>query len=158
MAELPRVEQWLIGLGRLTAARLSSEDATNFIDRHAAMLASRFPDAAFSHVSLEHVAAECRYLPTYGEIVALLRGFLQEHRVATRPLALNDNVTDVPPEQRYWVAYWHQREAEGFAPLREDDGRLSRPDVTDWREHTASLIRRVAPAAWAHLLGEQNAA
>lgn len=151
MANLVLVEQWLASLGRLCASRISVEDARDFVADFAPMLASRFTDETFSHRSLEHVAAECKYLPTYGEIVALLRSLPAETPQPRRDnvVPIRDDVVVLSPEERKWLAYWHAREAEGFAPLREPDGSLSRPEITDWRAHTLSLLRQYAPDAWA---------
>ena len=106
-----------------------------------------FPDEAFCDRSLADVAAKARRLPSYAD----LRGWLDEWWRANRPppsLALEDNVTGLGPKERDWLAYWHRREAERFQPLREDDGSLVRPDIADWKAHTASLVRTYAPDAW----------
>jgi hypothetical protein len=109
MADQRHVEQWLIRLGSLASARLSSDEATEFVDKCAGFLAGRFPDGAFSPASLEHVAAECKYLPTYGEIVAILSPWWADNvPVATLPhdpLGLND-------EDRAIVRNW-ERHASG---------------------------------------------
>ena len=44
------------------------------------MLAMRFANETFTTASLEAVAAECKYMPTYGELVALLRDWWRDHR------------------------------------------------------------------------------
>jgi len=157
MADQIIVRRWLISLGQLTLAKGTPEDADDFVDTMAPMLAIRFPDETFGVVSLEYVAAECRYLPTYGELVALLRDWKRQLPAPSYP-AINDNIVDLPPKERQWLRYFQAREAEGFAPLREPDGRLSRPEITDWREHTESLIRQHAPAAWQYLRRDDHAA
>jgi hypothetical protein len=150
MADLHRVEQWLVALGRVTAVRITAQDAADFVDKFATMLAGRFPDETFTPRSVEHVAAECKYLPTYGEIVALLRSLPAETPQPRRDnvVPIRDDVVVLSPEERKWLAYWHAREGEGFAPLREPDGSLSRPEITDWRAHTLSLLRQYAPDVW----------
>jgi hypothetical protein len=80
MADQLIAKRWLVDLGRLTAARSSHDEAADFVNTSAPMLAMRFPNEAFNHVSLEAVAAECKYLPTYGELVMLLRGWWRQHR------------------------------------------------------------------------------
>jgi len=157
MADQLIVQRWLIRLGRVTAARLSPEDAADFVEEFAPLLATRFGDDAFTNVSLEFVAAECKYLPTYGELVAHLRDWRRQLPAASYP-ALNDNVVDLDAANRYWLGYYQRREAEGFAPLRERDGRLSRPDVVDWRAHTLSLLHQYAPDAWNYLQQPEAAA
>jgi hypothetical protein len=155
MADRSRVDAWLIDLGRLTSARITAEDAMEFVDRYAPLLAQRFSDSAFSRASAEHVAAECKFLPTYGEIVALLRTFRPKSLAAV--FALSDNI-GLSPDARCWVNYYETRRAEDFAPLREDDGRLARPEITNWEAHTANLIRTNCPEAWDYLCGKRGAA
>ena len=152
------IQRWLILLGKTFAGRISAEEASQFIETMEPLLAWRFPPAAFNFASLEHVAAACKFLPAYGEIVAPLSEWWEANQPRQQRPALNDNVIDIPPDERAWVAYWHKREAENFAPLREDDGRLSRPDVTDWRWHTYTLIRRIAPAAADYLFQKRGVA
>lgn len=116
------------------------------------------PDDAFVVGSLEHVAGKAKRCPNYADLRARLDEWWADHKPA--PPALPDNVAAVPPEQRPWIGYWHKRKLEGFAPMREPDGRLSRPDLgTDparHRAHAASLIRHVAPAAWSLIQAEDE--
>lgn len=86
MAEIIAVQRWLIGLGRLTATPRTEADAESFIEAMAPMLGMRFPDEAFTAASLEAVAAQCKYLPTYGELVGYLHGWWRDNR--PRPRAL----------------------------------------------------------------------
>jgi hypothetical protein len=157
MADLIIAQRWLIRLGRITAAKLDEIDAAEFVEDIAPLLAMRFPNESLTNISLEYVAAECRFLPTYGELVAHLRDWQRQLPAPSYP-ALNDNVADMDAKNRHWLNYYQRREREGFAPLREKDGRLSRPDVTDWREHTLSLLHQHAPDAWAYLHRDEHAA
>jgi hypothetical protein len=86
MADQFVARRWLIDLGRLTAIRSNPDDAVDFVEAMAPMLAMRFPDEAFTAASLEAVAAECKYLPTYGELVGYLHAWWRDHR--PRPRAL----------------------------------------------------------------------
>ena len=157
MADQAVVRRWLLALGRAAAARANSTDVDDFLETMGPMLALRYPDETFNARSLEWVAAECKYLPTYGEIVALLRDWKRQMPAATYP-AINDNVVDLEPKDRAWLNYYHLREAEHFAPLREADGRLSRPDITDWRQHTLDVVRHHAWSAWHYLTRNGHAA
>jgi hypothetical protein len=157
MADQIIARRWLIDLGRLTLAKGTPDDADDFIETMAPMLAMRFPNEIFTAVSLEYVAAECKFLPTYGELVALLRDWKRQLPAPSYP-AINDNVVGLSPEGRQWLRYFQAREAEGFAPLREPDGRLSRPEITDWREHTLSLLHQHAPDVWYYLQRDHYAA
>lgn len=157
MADQIIVRRWLISLGQLTLAKGAPDDAEDFVNTIAPMLAMRFPDEIFGVVSLEYVAAECKFLPTYGELVALLRDWRRQLPAPSYP-AINDNVVDLTPEGRQWLRYYQAREAENWAPLREPDGRLSRPEITDWRAHTLSLLHRHAPDVWYYLQRDHHAA
>lgn len=80
MADQHIARRWLADLGRLAAVRSDDQEACNFVDTMAPMLAMRFPNEAFTPASLEAVAAECRFLPCYGQLVPLLRAHWQQHR------------------------------------------------------------------------------
>ena len=118
MAELHTARRWATQLGRLTSARMSSDEAADFVEAVAPMLAMRFADTAFSAASLEHVAAQCKYLPTYGEIVPLLRDWWRAHGPkpqalpAPEPIRQRDEPT---AEEREHVA---RVTAETIAALR----------------------------------------
>lgn len=86
MADQLIAKRWLTDLGKLTAARSSHDEAADFVATSAPMLAMRFPNEAFNPRSLEAVAAECKYIPIYGELVALLRAWWQAHRPAAPAL------------------------------------------------------------------------
>jgi hypothetical protein len=86
MADQFIARRWLIDLGRLTAVARSEADAEGFVEAMAPMIAMRFPDEAFTTASLEAVAAECKYLPTYGELVNHLRDWWRDNRPRLRAL------------------------------------------------------------------------
>ena len=72
MADLIIAQRWLLQLGKAVAVRASSDDADDFVETMAPMLAHRFPNEAFSFDALEYVAAQSKFLPTYGELVERL--------------------------------------------------------------------------------------
>src|SRR6185436_16615613 len=109
MADEALARSWLRSLGRLTAATMTPQEAADWLDEIAPFLASRFPDEAFVSASLEHVAAESRYLPTYGEIVSLLRAF-QERQPATIAIAARPG--GLTPQEEAMAANW-VRHAQG---------------------------------------------
>lgn len=88
MAEQALARQWLTQLGRLNGIKIAPEEAGDYLDAFAPMLAKRFDDSAFTAESLEHVAAQCKYLPTYGELVPLLTTWVGQHRETQRLMAL----------------------------------------------------------------------
>jgi len=120
MADYVVAKRWLLSLAQLTAVRLSHDEASAFIETSAPMLAMRFPNEALTPASLEAVAAECRHLPSYGEIVPLLRGHWQQHRpmpltLPAPPIRQRDEPT---PEEREHVA---RLTAETIAALRSTE-------------------------------------
>lgn len=107
MPDQSLIRQWLTQLGRLTSAKIEAEEVANYLDAFTPMLAERFDDSAFSVKSLEHVAAQCRYLPTYGELVPLLTTWVRQHRETQRMLALPAPAPEarepyVPPPAPEW--------------------------------------------------------
>jgi len=74
------IRRWLVQLGKLTATSISSDEAADFVDTNEPMLAIHFPPAAFTLLSLEHVAAQCKFLPTYGEITERLGEWWRHQR------------------------------------------------------------------------------
>jgi hypothetical protein len=117
MADQVVVRRWLIDLGRLTAARSSHDEAADFIDTSTPMLAMRFPNEAFNSVSLEAVAAECKYLPAYGELVPLLSAWWRQHRPQHPALEPPPTPARTPPTEDE-LAYVQARVAEMIAALR----------------------------------------
>lgn len=120
MADQAIARRWLIDLGKLTAARSSHDEAADFVASCAPMLAMRFPDAAFNVRSLEAVAAQCKYIPTYGELVGLLRAWWQPHRPAQPalpPPPIRQRAEPTPEE----VAHVERVTAETVEALRSSE-------------------------------------
>lgn len=141
---------WLRSLGALVTTSMPLAEARERLDILAPVLASEFDGWVFCADSLAFVARRCKFFPTFAELCEHLSAWRKEHKPALQTTALPDNL-GLDATDRSWLAFWQRREREGFAPSREPDGRLTRPDVTDWREHTASLIRRMSPKAWAQI-------
>ena len=75
------VREWCISLGVLAAVSISRQEAELRLAAFVPLLLDRFPDAAFTASSLEHVAARCvKGFPTYGELAAYLAEWWREHR------------------------------------------------------------------------------
>src|SRR5215471_4737786 len=75
------VRQWCQSLGVLTAVSISRQEAEMKLAAYVPLLMDRFPDAAFTTASLEHVAAHAvKGFPTYGELAAWLADWWREHR------------------------------------------------------------------------------
>jgi len=136
MADQVLVRRWLVDLSRLTAARLSHDEAVDFAQTFAPMLAMRFPNEAFNIVSLEAVAAECKYLPAYGELVPKLREWWRQHRPhppALPPPPIRER--DEPTEEE--CAHVTRVAEEAIAALRSD----AQP-VADYRRPVSRHLTR----------------
>lgn len=79
------IRQWLIRLGRASGGRISTDEAADYVDGIEPLLVTHWPPAAFTFASLEHVASQCKYLPSYGEITEHLGDWWRRNR---RPLAI----------------------------------------------------------------------
>lgn len=149
MSDQTIIRNWLKALGVMSGARMGADEAQARLNAFVPNLVESFPDQKyFCQLSLRYVAERCKFFPTYGELVEHLNSWSWTKQ-PLKSLALTDDVTTLTDKDRIWLSYWVRRRAEGFSPLREPDGRLSRPDVQDWRRHTESLIRQHAPKAWA---------
>lgn len=76
------VRNWLTALGVLTAGNMTRAECEMKLRAYVPLLTDRFPPAAFTRASLEHVAAQCRFFPAYGDVV----NFLADHWKSVRPL------------------------------------------------------------------------
>jgi hypothetical protein len=73
---------------------MTREEATMKLAAYVPMLLDRFPDAAFTPASLQHVAARAvKGFPTYGELVEWLREWWMPNRPPLAALA----PPDIPP-------------------------------------------------------------
>ena len=116
---LPVVRQWCQSLGVLSAVSISRQEAEMKLAAYVPLLFDRFPDAAFTTASLEHVAARAvKGFPTYGELAAWLSEWWSAHRPALPALPPPDIPPPRPPPTPEEVAYVHQRVAECVAAMR----------------------------------------
>jgi len=118
MADQLIVRRWLVSLGRLTAVKTTSDEAAEFVDTRTPMLAMRFSDGAFTATSLEAVAAQCKYLPTYGELAEMLSRWWRTNRPMPTAIAAPEPIrqrAEPTPEERAHVA---RVAAETIAALR----------------------------------------
>ena len=148
------VRDWLKALGALVAASMSAEEAHSRLSAFVPLLVDEFSERYFSPDSLRFVAKQCKFFPTYGELVDHLNAWSRQ--VKPQHVALQ-NDSDLPEKDQGWLAYWHRRKAEGFAPLRNEKGALARPEIRNWRRHTETLIQHYAPNAWQILEREERA-
>ena len=121
MADQLIVRRWLVSLGRLTAVKTTSDEAAEFVDTRTPMLAMRFSDGAFTATSLEAVAAQCKYLPTYGELAEMLSRWWRTNRpmpVAISPPEPIRQRAEPTPEERAEVK---RLADEAIAALRSSE-------------------------------------
>jgi hypothetical protein len=74
------VREWTIALGILTAGNMTRADAEMKLRAYVPLLQDNFPPAAFTQASLHHVAAKCKWFPSYGEVVEHLREWWNPRR------------------------------------------------------------------------------
>lgn len=142
---------WLKSLGALVATNMPISEARERLATYAPLLEDEFPPLAFNAKSLQYVAALCRFFPAYSELRDGLKSWWDENGPPPAIPQLADDVAALSRVERSWVRYWQTRRGAGFAPLRGTDGSLSRPEISDWRSHCASLIRAKAHKAWAYI-------
>jgi hypothetical protein len=118
---------------------MTREDATMKLAAYVPMLTQRFPDAAFTAESLEHVARHAvKGFPTYGELAEWLGEWWKERRPPLTALA----PPDIPPrrpdatdEERAYVS----------ARVAEITAQLSASRATAVGERPAPTARPLSP-------------
>ena len=89
---VPVVRQWCQSLGVLSAVSISRQEAEMKLAAYVPLLVDRFPDAAFTTASLEHVAFRAsKGFPTYSELAEWLSQWWREHRPMPPRLTAPDN-------------------------------------------------------------------
>jgi len=84
---------WLTDLANLTAGRAMMDEIKPRIGAMAAALAAEFPEPAFCHASLLHVARKCKFFPSYAELVDTLGPWWKEHRPTPPQIASDQPAT-----------------------------------------------------------------
>lgn len=107
---------WLKALGALCAGSMPLAEAEARIAAYAPMLAGRFDAPAFCPASLEFVAGESKFWPSYGEVVDRLSRWWHDNRPVQPALSAPESST-LTASEATWVAYAHRRFAEGRPPL-----------------------------------------
>lgn len=75
MTDPRAVVSWLNDLATLTAGNAPLADSRAKVAALTGMLATDYPPEAFSRASLRHVARECKFFPSYAELVAILDAY-----------------------------------------------------------------------------------
>jgi hypothetical protein len=87
------VREWTIALGILTAGTMTRVEAEMKLAAYVPLLQSHFVVGAFTQQSLHHVAAQCKWFPSYAEVVGHLGDWWREHR----PLPPSPPALPAPP-------------------------------------------------------------
>ena len=143
------IRDWLKQLGELCSVGLSPEEAAAKLEIFAPALATRFDAGAFTGVSLEEVAANCRFFPTYGELVALLRAWLDGDTDQSQPRRIAADADPVTGERDAWVTNW-QNHADGNWG-RSKDGTPYRGDGSQLKRDLAR-VKQFQPSAYQRLI------
>ena len=120
------VREWTIALGILTAGTMTRVEAEMKLAAYVPLLQSNYPVGAFTQASLHHVAAQCKWFPSYAEVVGHLGDWWREHR--PMPPALPP--PDRPPPRAAEIATDEER-AYVRALVDEVTGRVRFRDPDD---------------------------
>lgn len=133
---------WVAMVAKLCAPQ-DAAGAARGLMAYLPMLAD-FPPPAFTAQSAEAVARANRYVPSYAQLRDALADWWRDnqprHTQIGRDKPKGWNETD-----EVWLAYWHRREASGFAPC---PNMVKPPGGYTWREHAASMVRCHSLKAW----------
>jgi len=97
---LHAISGWLYELANLTAGSAPLNDAKAKVASIATALADDFPADAFSRQSLIAVARECKFFPSYAELVAVLSPWWREHRPTPTAIAGPAAYEHIPTPRR----------------------------------------------------------
>ena len=149
------VREWLVSLGVLSVVSISRQEAEMKLGAFVPMLMGRFPDAAFTAASLEHVAAKARKgFPTYGELADWLGEWWRDNR--PMPTGITGPDAQTPIQARELIAVNLRREWDDPAAIAAkvaayaDDPlllRMLRGAVSKWAPQHAGLVPLPEPVA-----------
>lgn len=142
-------KKWLAALAKLVSPAFPTDAA----DALAAFLPflDDIPPEAFTRRSLEAVVAAKRRqsVPSLDELrVPLLDWWRANQQHVNRLLGPSPSLTQMDYS---WIKYWQTRKREGFCPCQVN-GCMRR------EERLSSLIRSMAPKAWAKICEEEAGA
>lgn len=114
------VREWTIALGVLTSGNMTRGDAEMKLRAYVPLLQDQFPVGAFTPASLHHVAAQCKWFPSYAEVVEHLRGWWRDHRPAPPALPPPPPIRERDEPTPEEIAHVERVVAETVAFLRSD--------------------------------------
>lgn len=142
-------QRWLSALGSMTAGSMSKAEADAKMNAYIPFMA-QWPDWVFNPRSLEFVARECKFFPSYAEVSAHLATWLRENRSPQKAIG-SDKPAGWNEIDEVWYRYWFRRKSQGFGPIPE----LQKPPGgLSWRDHVASVVRTYSGKAWSRIVDE----
>src|SRR5579862_1877880 len=132
-AHIKVVREWCVSLGILSAVSISRQEAEMKLAAYVPMLLQRFPDAAFTAESLEHVAARAlKGFPTYAELAAWLGEWWSDRKPLPLALPAPERLPLLQREPPTPESIEHGRQvaAEAVAPLHADTAPAVRREQT----------------------------
>jgi hypothetical protein len=133
------VREWTIALGVLTGGgNVTAADAELKLKAYVPLLLDNFPPAAFTQASLHHVAAQCKWFPSYAEVVTHLRAWWRDNRPINNALPAPTHrhaEPEQPPPTDDERAYVRQRVAEITAVLSRNDNAALTPTKDPGPKH-----------------------
>src|SRR5215472_9384616 len=116
MTDHRRIAGWLNDLATITAGTAPLADAKAKIAALSALLIDEFPEAAFCKQSLVHVAASCKFFPTFSELRDALTAWWRENKPTK---AIEGPQSEWTDDERNYLAAWHRRRAGGKYPIED---------------------------------------
>lgn len=138
------LSEWLIALGNLCAGQMPAIDAQTKLRAYAPMLQSRYEAAAFCPRSLEAVASQSKFWPSYGELCDRLDAWWAANKPAQLAIAHPRALT---PQQAAHVACCDRRLSDGGDPaivlgvLHAASGKSAIAEILRDRPGLVSLCR-----------------
>ena len=145
MTDHRTVAKWLTGLSMATrgAVVVTKEE----IGITTALLGQQFPDAAYTLKSMEAIASQSPFWPSYNELLKWLGDWWKDNAPPSTRMLSDETMRDWDEMDRKWHDYFFIRQGENFSPV----GESKRPSS---RQHLLSLIREQSPKAWSRITGQ----
>lgn len=137
---------WLNDLATLVAGATPISDLKAKVAGMSAMLGDDYPPEAFSRASLNHVARQVRFFPSYGELTEHLSAWWQAHRPPSRALPAPSGEVDREEETRqFWLTMTDQELRARVAKVDGWTGPGTATAQLVFRRKTVEGLNRYAP-------------
>jgi hypothetical protein len=111
------VREWTIALGVLTAGNMTRVEAEMKLRAYVPLLLENFPPGAFTQDSLHFVASQCKWFPSYAEVIEHLRAWWHDNRPHPIAIAPPPPPPETPPPTPEQVERVHSLVREFGASL-----------------------------------------